>query len=515
MKINRKVLDIYENDVSVLIVRLKFMPKFERFLIYQSHSRLLFKKSKEIVNLEDVVASLRHDYIHKFKKSFLVIGTRFFSTSHFGEYNQEYFIKRTGFNSQRYPQKVILALSMMGFIRGVSCGYSNGHHGYMYDIDYWKYKGWGYDFFVDMDIEEISCSPCQSHFDPVNPVLGDKWLLEKQINTIKQMEVDEDFFSHVQFQKDSILGSGVSREKMSSVDVKKLCFINDVENLYHKTDRCLNATIDGESGRFYSIMTGLKSNVRHGNILSIGGVKFKEVDLSNSQPTLLGLMVKKKLDEAGIKFNSMWLRHALSGDFYEWLVDITHLIDHYSVDEIVKNLDDKVSRLGKSRNKKVVEQGREIEDLLTKVRTEKSLDSHKRLRPIIKHWIIKFLFGKKTVSAAGKEVKDMELMFLKNLCRYLQENEPYIYQEIIWYKKHPEPKRKNPDETASPLARNLQEEEVRFIKQCLRNLDNEVEYLYTVHDCIGCLETDVDIVTRVMTQTALDYYGVALNLKVE
>lgn len=490
------------------------MSKSHRFEIYESLTRTLLPKSKCVVHLEDLVSSNRQDYIRKFKKCFLIVGTKFFSTNHFGEYNQEYFIEKIKLGCQKYPQKVILALSMMGFIKGLSCNYSKGHHGYLYDVDYWKYKGWGKDFFVDVDLGENSDSPCPSSIVPVNPVSAE-WLWEKQVNTFKMMKVDEDFYSHVQAQKDSILGRGVSRDKMSSVDLKKLSLINDMENLFHKTDRCMNPTIDGVGGRFYSIMTGLKSNVRHGNILSIGGVGFKEVDLSNSQPTLLGLMVKKKLEGQGIRVNSMWLKHALSGDFYEWLVDITHLIDHYSVDEIISSLENKASRLGKSKNKKVVEQAREIDDLVCKVKTETSSDPHKKLRPLVKHWIIKFLFGKQIVSVDDKGVKDIERMFLKNLCRYLKENETYIYDEIIWNKKHPEPKKDNPDETASPLARKLQEEEVRFIKQCLRNLDKEVEYLYTIHDCIGCLETDVEKVKQVMTNTAIDYYGVALNLKVE
>lgn len=513
MRVNKRVVDIYERDFSVLVKRLKSMSKSQRFEVYEFLTRTLLPKSKCVVHLEDLVSSNRHDYIHKFKRCFLIVGTKFFSTNHFGEYNQEYFIKKIKLGCQKYPQKVILALSMMGYIKGLSCNYSKGHHGYLYDVDYWKYKGWGKDFFVDLG--ETCDSPCPSSIVPVNPVSAGEWLWEKQVNTFRMMEVDEDFYSHVQAQKDSILGRGVFRDKMSSVDLKKLSLINDMENLYHKTDRCMNPTIDGVGGRFYSIMTGLKSNVRHGNFLSIGGVGFKEVDLSNSQPTLLGLMVKKKLEVQGIRVNSMWLKHALSGDFYEWLVDITHLIDHYSVDEIISSLENKASKLGKSKNKKVVEQAREIDDLVCKVKSETSSDPHKKLRPLVKHWIIKFLFGKQIVSVEDKVVKDIERMFLKNLCRYLKENETHIYDEIIWNKKHPEPKKDNPDETASPLARKLQEEEVRFIKQCLRNLDKEVEYLYTIHDCIGCLETDVEKVKQVMTNTAIDYYGVALNLKVE
>lgn len=98
---------------------------------------------------------------------------------------------------------------------------------------------------------------------------------------------------------------------------------------------------------------------------------------------------------------------------------------------------------------------------------------------------------------------------------YLKENESHIYKELLWFKKHPQPKKKNPREKASELARKLQEEEVRFIKKCLKRIDEHVKYLYTVHDCIGCLGSDVEKVKSIMEQTSVDYYGVKLDLKVE
>ena len=46
-------------------------------------------------------------------------------------------------------------------------------------------------------------------------------------------------------------------------------------------------------------------------------------------------------------------------------------------------------------------------------------------------------------------------------------------------------------------------------------MDNEVEYLYTVHDCIGCLVSDTEKVKEIMERTAMEMYGVGLNLKIE
>ena len=100
MKVNRKVIDIYDNEFNVLIEKLKDMNKLERRELYVSHSKNLFPRSKEVVNLEDQISG-RHDYLHKFKRSFFIIGNLFFSTNNFGEYNQELFIRKIGYKSQR------------------------------------------------------------------------------------------------------------------------------------------------------------------------------------------------------------------------------------------------------------------------------------------------------------------------------------------------------------------------------------------------------------------------------
>ena len=504
MRVNRRLLEIYEEDFNELIESLRWMDKDERHVLFKTHSRMLFPKSKEIINLEDQLIG-RRDYIHKFKRSFFIIGNCFFSTNYFGEYNQEVFIRETGYLSQRYPQKVILALSLMGYITRMIRSYSVGNHGYQYEVDYWKFKKWDTDFFEDIEFEE------EKKTTLTIPIFGDEWLYTKQIETFKSMEVDVSFFSDLMKDKDEIL-SNLSNDRDSKS--KNLNHINDMEILYHKKDGLDRIVIDGAEGRLYSIMTRIKSYYRHGGFLSINGEKFKEVDLSNSQPTLLGLMEKRKLNEAGKEFNSLWLEHALKGNFYEWLVDITGL-GEMEIDDILLKFEEVINKNKKSRKRHVKEQAKENENILNKVKRETSTDPHVKLRPLVKHWIIKFLFGKQIVCPDNKEVKGIERKFLKNLCVYLKDNEPYIYNELLWYKKHPQPKRKKPCENASELARKLQEEEVRFIKECLKRIDPHVKYLYTVHDCVGCLVSDVDKVKSIMEHTSIDYYGVKLNLKVE
>lgn len=129
MKVNKKLVEFYESDFRDLIERLRRMDNDERLVLYKTHSRILFPKSKEVVNLEYQISG-RQDYIHKFKRSFYIIGNSIFSTNHLEDYNQEVFIRKTGYKSPRYPQKVILALSLMGYITKLFRSYSVGHHDY-------------------------------------------------------------------------------------------------------------------------------------------------------------------------------------------------------------------------------------------------------------------------------------------------------------------------------------------------------------------------------------------------
>ena len=86
MKVNKRVIEIYNDEFSDLVERLKSMPKEERFAVYRQKG-YLFAKSAKVVHLEDQISG-RSDYIHKFKRSFFIIVNLFFSTNYFDEYNQ-------------------------------------------------------------------------------------------------------------------------------------------------------------------------------------------------------------------------------------------------------------------------------------------------------------------------------------------------------------------------------------------------------------------------------------------
>ena len=519
MKVNKRVVEIYEVEFMNLIEELRGMNVEERQVLYRFHSKKVFPQSKEIVNLEDQLSG-RSDYIHKFKKSFFLVGNMFFSPNHFGDYHQENFMELTGCGSQRYPQKVILALSMLGYITKMFRSYSVGHHGYQYDVDYWKFKKWDKEFFDDVQLDDRDSFPFEV------PSYVDEWLWDKQIKTLKSILVDEHVYSSMMSMKDDILGGTVSRRDLDKDELKKLSLIHDIENLYHKTDSCMRITVDGEEGRLYSIMTRMKSEYRHNGTFTIDGERFKEVDLCNSQPTLLGLMVKQKHKETHPDFHSEWLNHCLKGDFYEWVVDVTCLND-YTYEEIVSKFQSTINKNKKIKGRK--EKAENDEKTLNKsLKVKSDLDTNPEpditpdmyfktiVRPLVKNWIMSFLYCKEKLSITRKDSKvDIQSHFNHKLCLYLEENEPLIFNEIFWHREHVKPKKKKPNETSSELARKMQEEEVRYIKQVLKNLDPQIQYLYTVHDCIGCLESDVDKVVSIMEQTSIDYYGVKLKLKVE
>ena len=100
-------------------------------------------------------------------------------------------------------------------------------------------------------------------------------------------------------------------------------------------------------------------------------------------------------------------------------MDITGLTE-LSTDDIIIKLEGTISKDKKSKKKIVRERADENERILNKVKRETSTDPHVKLRPLVKHWIIKFLFGKLIVNPNNKEVKGIERNFLKTMCNTLK-----------------------------------------------------------------------------------------------
>lgn len=522
MKISdsKRIKEIYEVDFRKLIDDLKLLSKEERNTMYMYHTQRLFPKSKRTICIDELLNDNVKVNREKFKTCFFIICEDFFSTRHFGEYNVRRFKKKTGLKTDRFFQKVILSLSLMGYIKegGLKSNYSSGNHGYIYQVDYMKWKG------LEQDIWESEPTCTQDPFDEFEWVYPDacaidrqytvtdrEWLVEKQLKTIRSMSIDKAVFKSMMRRKDEYL----SDPDMKTWHSKELGQINDLERLQQRKESIMNIKIDGADGRLYSVMTNLKSDWRKNGTLNIRGEAFCEVDLSSLHPTLFGLHVMNKCP--GIR--SQWVEHCLKGDFYEWVIDITG-IGEYSTHRLEKELGNIVcvydghDEAERKTMKNKVTRHRELIDGLHNVKSD---DPHVLFRPVVKQWVMEFLFSRFRMSSTEKDGHTIYKQFCHNFCAYLKEEEPCFYDMLVWYrsKNNLVPKKREPNKMTSQLPGILQKEEVRFIKKCLERLDSELEYLYTVHDCIGCLTSDGEKVKQVMEQVSEEMYGVKLKLKIE
>ncbi len=518
----RRIKEIYEVDLVKLVKDIKSLSKVERKDLYRRHTMRLFPKidcNKRIVSIDELLNDNVKTNREKFKNCFFIICNDFFSTTHFGEYNVRRYKNKTGLNTDRFFQKVILSLSLMGYIKeeGLKCNYSSGNHGYIYQIDYMKWKG------IDQDLWKPEQDDTLDPFEEYEWVFPEKyddreyteiekeWLVEKQLKTILSMSIDKNVFKNMMKRKDEILSDLTSR----TWNCKELHHINNLERLYHKKKSCMNININGSEGRLYSVMTNLKSDWRKNGTLHINGEGFCEVDLSSLHPTLFGLHILKEHPD----MSSQWVEHCLKGDFYEWVIDITG-IGVYSIDKVLRELERIVGvyvgmddRERKTMKNKVSKH----KELIQKLENIRSKDPHIIFRPVVKQWIMEFLFSRFSMMSTEKSGDTIYKHFCHNLCMYLKKHDPYIYNKLVWYrtKENLVPKKKDPNKMTSQLPLLLQMEEVRYIKKCLQLLDPKLEYLYTVHDCIGCLVSDGDTVKQIMEDVSTEMYGVKLKLKIE
>lgn len=521
MKLDLRINYIYEVDLTCLLEDLRKMGKIERQALYGEHTNKLFPKSKRVVSIDELLNDNVKVNREKFKNCFMVICNDFFSTSHFGEYNVRRFKEKTGLNTDRFFQKVILSLSLMGYINdgGLKCNYSSGNHGYVYHVDYLKWKGFNDDFWnTEPDDESDIFEDDESSNNPIDDFqyseysgVEKDWLVEKQLKTIRSIKIDKDVFRFEMQRKDELL----SDSNMKTWNSKELIHINILERLYHRSKSILGITIDGDDGRLYSAMTNMKSSWRTNGTLHINGEGFCEVDMSSLHPTLFGLYVKQEHPN----MESQWLNHCLKGDFYEWVMDITH-IGMYSVEHVIKELGGIINVYfwsGEDDRKGMKNKVNKHKELIEMIEKVKSEDPKVRLRPVVKQWIMELLFSRFNMKSTEQDGNTIYKHFCHNLCKYLRENEPDMYNKLVWFKSKENliPKKKNPTKLTSRLPRILQVEEVKFIKRCLNELDCKLDYLYTVHDCIGCLISDGDKVKEVMEHVSQEMYGHKLNLKIE
>ena len=65
------------------------------------------------------------------------------------------------------------------------------------------------------------------------------------------------------------------------------------------------------------------------------------------------------------------------------------------------------------------------------------------------------------------------------------------------------------------LSINMTEMEVKYIKASLKAIAPNVQYFYTIHDCIGCKASDAANVKQAMLAVGKEMFGATLNVKLE
>ena len=105
---------------------------------------------------------------------------------------------------------------------------------------------------------------------------------------------------------------------------------------------------------------------------------------------------------------------------------------------------------------------------------------------------------------------------------YLQAEEPELYKMVYDARTNlKEVKRRKPTakgkttKKRNNLSINMTEMEVKYIKACLKAIAPDVQYFYTIHDCVGCKASDAEKVKQAMLAVAKEMFDATLNIKLE
>lgn len=489
-RISKRTIECYKNYTR-LIDRLSLMSREERMSEYQKYEWMFPKRKKkdqlDLVNLDDQFNS-RKDYGRKFKYWFIVVCEFMLSSAHLGECSYELFKKKyyllTGEKStgDRYAQKVILALGMMGYLTRIKENYSNAgyehSHGYIFEMDMFVLNGWEKlfeegekDEGCSMDglslkgEERMLCVDRELRWDGL-----EDWRVWKQYETICSLEVKDEYKEKTRNVVQSIedFCDRYGRERLPEKNKQQYKILRELLCLIeNETSNLIDFKVDDYGGRLYSFMTKMRSDVRKGCLL-LEGERVCEIDISSAQPTLMALVAKGDKGD----YRSKWLDHCLKGDFYQWVAQ-----------EVVGD-----ANIPKDE---------------------------------IKTWMMKFLYSSSKIVEMGKEYKTKYKMFEKAITRYMKENEHEIYAlyeggktNLVEVKRRKPTKNGTTTKKRNDLSKCLVKKEVEYIKRCIGKLPQETKF-YTIHDCICCKESDVEVVRKVMEEASMEMFGVVIKLKVE
>ena len=487
---------------------LSMMEKEERMTLYESCS-WMFSNGSETPSLEPLIFG-NDARVNSFRKKFLewfdVVCDYSLDPRHMGQTSYSHYLNHPhwegkGKGNKVYPQRVILALGLMGVFVGVKKDYlyvndKTKDHGRIYEVDVERLKEWttsttgtleefSEPTITSMDTPFYEQTSSDSDFDysylegedDKSWTLYEDWFSAKQREAIATLEVRPEcyekakkFLEAASYVKVDDLGA--KEKKRFRAQYRNCKWLVSLSK--GKIGTC---KVDDKGGRFYSMMVGLGRDYRR-ECLHMDGERIVEVDVSSSQPTLIGLKVKR---ESGI--TTQWLYHCLYGDFYEWVKTIAGV---------------KVSR------------------------------------DKVKKYVMRYLFscyqpelpktyeGEHLPLDRGEGKKGYK-RFEKELTSFLKDNDPNVYALIELHKRHPywndkawvdKRGKKHIGKWCSALPIEMQKVEVGYIKACLSRLPKELSF-YTIHDAICVKESEGEIVKEVMQQVSQELYGEKISIKVE
>ncbi len=443
--IRKKSVDIY-NEWLVKRKELLKMTNDERLDLYKSFS-WLFPKSNRLITLEEELKDFKSKRRNeKFKNAFLIISDMVLFGRHGhskGETNYDYFNKAIGVSGKdyTYPKKVILSLGIMDYLISVKGNYSVGHHGNQFLVNISKLNGWDNDDYSFIEITR-------------KWEMDKEWRMDKQFESLISLNCDEKLLNDATLFCKNFENSDNDK---SPEEIQKYRVFSDVLSIcLRDTDEMTKHTIDDYSGRCHTIWTRQPKEVRKKFLMD--SERIVEIDISSAQPTFLGLMLLNK-DKEALK-NSEWLKHCLTGNFYEWLMGV----------------------VGCSVPRKT-----------------------------FKLLMMRYLYS--TIQAkSDKKYESATYIVSQKIDQYLKTNEPIVYDMI--YQSKIAGKREKKGKKKSKLPQMLQREEVRYVKQCAKELPTNIKFL-SIHDSFTCKEGDAGVVLAVMKRVSRRLYGVEIKVKIE
>lgn len=505
---------LYDGCMSFIDNDLSLMSKEERMDLYKKY-QWMFSSGCALPTLEPLIKGNDprvKSFREKFREWFMVVCAYSLSPFTLGQTSYSHYLNNPHWQGAKtkgnkvYPQRVILLMGMTGIFTGLKTNYLHLND---------KTRDHGREYYVNVDkLAEwtmTSTEPAGNFSETSSSMNDDVWVqsasadsddfdysfVEKNDDASRQSwSLYDDWFSYRQYETISSISvipecyvracqfiSTCTYKMLDAVKVKDKK--KDLRGRYRNCQWIINlhngdvgcCKVDDKGGRYYSMMVCMGKDYRRA-CLQMDGERIVEVDVSSSQPTLIGLKIKKDTGKT-----TEWLKHCLSGDFYEWAKGITGV---------------------------------------------------KVKRDQVKTYIMRYLFScygsglPKDFQGAHlppdiKEYKRGYKKFEQKLTSYLKNYEPEIYDLIEHHKRNPVWtektwtdlwKKKHKGKWCSRLPVEMQKTEVEYIKTCLAMLPADMKF-YTIHDAICVRESDGVKVKQAMEQVSMEMYGVKISVKIE